>query len=318
MRPTGESMINDTQTISQRNNTVLERFSWSAILAGVFITLGIFLSLLTLGLSLGLAVMSFEGGISLTASTWFSSIWLVLSFLSALAFATYCTARLSSRGSYISGVLNGLTVWAVTSVFIFYAATKGSAQIIASSGHVVAEQLKDIAGPVMSNLGTGSLEDINLEYFEEAYKDINAPELKLSIKKEMKTLKREAQKAVREILKSPNTAQTSLTTLKSSANESFSRLRTKYDKEKIAGIIARNSELSQEEVERAATEWEIKLNNLAEELEEFFTKVEKEAIEAANAAKNSVATTSFLMFLFLCLGFFVSLYSSSRASKVRN
>ncbi len=309
-------MINDTPPISTRTyDNSVDRFSWSAILAGVFITLGIFLSLLTLGLSLGLAVMSFENGVSLTASTWFSSIWIVLSFLVALAVATYSTARLSSRGSYISGVLNGLTVWAVTSVFIFYAVTKSSGQIIASSGQAVTEQIKDMAEPVMSNLGNGSLEDLNLEYFEEAYKDIDAPELKISIKKEIMKLKRDAKKVAKEILKNPNTTQSSLTRLKTSAKESLADIQNEYDKEKIAAIIARNSELTQPEVERAATQWEIKLKNLAQELDQFFTRVEKEAVETANAAKNSVAATSFLLFLFLCLGFFVSLYSSSKASK---
>lgn len=311
-------MNDERQHITPRtyDYPVVERFSWSAILAGVFITLGIFISFLTLGLSLGLAVMDFEDGISLTATTWFSSIWIVLSFLSALAVATYCTARLSSRGSYISGVLNGLTVWAVASVFLFYGATKSSAKIIASTGQMVTEQLKGVTEPLTSNLlGSSPLEDVNLDYFKEVYKDVEAPELKRSVQFELRKLTREAQSTARKILKNPNQAKSSLSQLKATAQGSYASIRDEYGKERIAEIIARNSDLSQSEVAKAAGQWETKLNNVGAELESFFSKVESEVVDAADSAKNSVATTSFLMFLFLGLGFIVSFFSSSIAAK---
>lgn len=297
-------------------NPIIERFSWSAIIAGVFMTLAIFISLMLLGLSLGLAVMDFENGISLTATSWFTGIWTVLSFLIALAAATFSTARLTGQPSRISGVLNGLTVWAVVSVFMFYAVTKSTGQVVASTSGAVTSQLKGMTESATGGmLNQSNLEDINLQGIEDIYKDIDAPELKSDLEAELKKLKADASQIAKDMLINPSNTKSSIEKLKSSAKESVANIRKEYDEEKIAGIIAKNSELSKAEAEKAAREWEMKLDGMAEEMDKVFEKIETEVVDVADSAKNSVATTSFLMFLFLCLGFVVTIFASSAASR---
>lgn len=310
-------MIERTTVISSGPlNSSTGRFSWSAIFAGVFMALAIFLTLMMLGLSLGLAVMDFENGVSLTASGWFSGLWTVLSFLAALALATYSTARLTGYTTLMAGVLNGLTVWAVVSLTLFYMVGRGSGQMISKTSKAVSQPLKGLTESVTAGvIGQGDIPKIRFRALENMYKDLDAPELKKSIEQELESLKEKAQDVAKNTLINPDSAKSNLNQLKESAQESVSHIRDEYDRDKIASIIARNSKLTEEEAQRAAAEWEIKLDNMDREMDKLFTQLEKDVIQAADSTKNVVAASSFLMFLFLGLGFIVSIVSSFMATK---
>lgn len=310
------SMNSSNQSNSTRLRLNIEKFSWSAIISGVFMTLAIFITLMLLGLSLGLAVMDFKNGISLTATGFFTGIWTVLSFLVALGVATYVTAGMTGYSSRVSAVLNGLTIWAVVSLTIFYFVTKSSGRIVANSASAVSNQVQDMAQTASAGLlGQGQFPELNLKPIEDAYNDFDAPELKSSVEKELKSLKAQANSLGKQILINPDSAKSNIERLKASAKGSVAKLRREFDKEKIAAIISRNSSLTPNEAQQAAQEWSDRLNNISNEMEKLFNNVESKVVKVADSAKNSVAATSFLMFVFLSLGFFVSVLSSSMAMK---
>lgn len=292
------------------------RFTWSAIIGGIVITLAMFMMFMMLGLSLGLAVMDFRDGISLKASGWFSSLWTLLSFVVSLGLGTYSSSLLSGSTTHLSRILNGLTVWAVVSLMMMYGLGKGSTQIVAKTGKAVSNQLENLSESIPADvLGQSQLPNINFDSLKKAYNNIEAPELKKSLEEEINILSQKAQNALKETLVQPDKLKQNINELKLSAKDSVTHLESEYDRDEIAAIISKNTELSEVEAQKAAEEWQMTLQKLSHEMEDVINKAEVEVIEMANSTKNAAAFSSFFMFMVLVLGFLASLVSSNLAVK---
>lgn len=306
-------MNNDESSVIITNAVKL---SWSAIVAGVFIALAVFVTLMFLGASLGLAVMNFEGGVSLSVSSWFSGLWLLLSFALALAIASYSTAKISNLPTTMSAILNGVTVWSVVSLSLFLVASKGAGEMLSKTGEAVS-QVKDIPQSSMASAVGSALPDIDLKELQNMYKEIDAPEMKQSLEQELSKLKQQAQAAVKDTIIQPDRMEENFHQLRESTKESLDSLRQEYDQEKIADVISRNTDLSEREAQVAAQRWEKKLEDVEYIVENSFQKVEEEVTEVANETKNVAAASSFLVFLFFGVGLIVSIFSSTMALRVK-
>jgi len=101
---------------------VRSRVSWSAILAGSFIALTIYIVLATLGLAMGLTLSDrmTNRGLAIGAG-----IWMVASMLIALFCGGGAAARATAGEDRTEAAMMGVIVWAVTCVLMFWLSSQG-------------------------------------------------------------------------------------------------------------------------------------------------------------------------------------------------
>lgn len=101
------------------------RMSWGAIFAGLFVALGIFLTLQILGAGIGLSTIDLTGrqtssaqGLGVGAAIWSFIFGIVSLFVGG-----WVAGRLALLPNRIERILHGLTVWALFCVVLFWVAT---------------------------------------------------------------------------------------------------------------------------------------------------------------------------------------------------
>lgn len=132
---------------------ILNRISWSAVLAGVVVALVTQLILNLLGIGLGAAVVDPAGGAaenpSVTGFSIGAGIWWALSGIIASAAGGYAAGRLAGRPQESTAGWHGLTAWAFTTLLVFYLLTSTLGGIIGGAYQTVASA----AGTAVSTTG---------------------------------------------------------------------------------------------------------------------------------------------------------------------
>lgn len=101
------------------------RMSWSAIFAGLFVTLAIFLTLQMLGAGIGLSAVDLTGrevtnprALGIGAAIW----WFIIGLIS-LFIGGWVAGRLAIKTNRVERALHGLTTWALFYVVLFWVVT---------------------------------------------------------------------------------------------------------------------------------------------------------------------------------------------------
>jgi hypothetical protein len=135
---------------------LLNRISWSAVLAGVVVSLVTQLILNLLGIGLGAATLDPTAGAEANPSvTGFSigaAIWWALSGIIAAGAGGYTAGRLAGRPKESTAGWHGLTAWAFTTLLVFYLATSTLGGIIGGAYRTIA----NAAGTVASTAGSAA------------------------------------------------------------------------------------------------------------------------------------------------------------------
>ena len=118
-------------TSMQRSVVYLRRTSWGAIFAGAVIAIVTHMMLSLLGAGIGLVTMGNEpqnqpsaGALSTAAG-----VWMAISALISLFIGGLVAGRLSGVALPMEGILHGLAVWAVTTLFSIYIITTSAASL---------------------------------------------------------------------------------------------------------------------------------------------------------------------------------------------
>lgn len=113
------------------------RMSWGAILAGLVVALGIFLTLQILGAGIGLSTINLTGrqtpsagSLGIGAAIWSFVFGLVLLFVGG-----WVAGRFAWQPNRTQRILHGLTMWAFFYIIMFGAATNGSRRICGQTVH---------------------------------------------------------------------------------------------------------------------------------------------------------------------------------------
>jgi hypothetical protein len=133
---------------------LLNRVSWSAVLAGVVVALVTQLILNLLGIGVGAATLDPAAAAAENPSaTTFSigaGLWWAISGIIASAAGGYTAGRLAGRPQESTAGWHGLTAWAFTTLLIFYLLTSTLGGIIGGAYRTVA----DAAGGITSAAGS--------------------------------------------------------------------------------------------------------------------------------------------------------------------
>ncbi len=141
--------ISPTTPAEDARTILLNRVSWSAVLAGVVVALVTQLILNLLGIGIGASTLDPTAGaaenptatgFSLAAGIW----WAVSGILASLA-GGYAAGRLAGRPKESTAAWHGLTAWAFTTLLIFYLLTSTVGGIIGGAYRTVANAAGNVA-----------------------------------------------------------------------------------------------------------------------------------------------------------------------------
>ena len=124
--------VNSRYTLDAGETGLATRVSWGAILAGVALALSLQFLLNLLGVGVGAAVIDPATSDYPTAATFSiaSAVWFAVAGIVAAFAGGYVASRLSGRPDKTTGGYQGLTSWAVTTLFILYLLTTSVGAIV--------------------------------------------------------------------------------------------------------------------------------------------------------------------------------------------
>jgi hypothetical protein len=135
---------------------LLNRISWSAVLAGVVVSLVTQLILNLLGIGLGAATLDPAAGAagnpSVTSFSIGAGIWWALSGIIAAGAGGFTAGRLAGRPKESTAGWHGLTAWAFTTLLVFYLLTSTLGGIVGGAYRTMA----NAAGAVASTAGSAA------------------------------------------------------------------------------------------------------------------------------------------------------------------
>lgn len=134
----------------------LPSLSWGAVFAGLFVVLAIGWLLELLGVAIGVSIadvadsITMGGTLAPATSIWLLVCWLVSFFIGALV-----TARLAGRIDDTSGMLHGLTLWAVATVVTVALTYYGMSVLVNAGTQTLGVAAKGV-GTTLSASATGA------------------------------------------------------------------------------------------------------------------------------------------------------------------
>lgn len=315
-------MPNQLNVNQSRENLILPTISWGAIIAGTLISLSVFFLFTLLSSAIGIAIMDFENGISLTATSWSTGIWLLLSFSIAVATGSYIAARVSGSISSFSGIVSGLVVWSIISIFTVGSIVNGVGFMASKSADAVSAIVPNdfsVIEKLDVNLG---MDNLSFQEIEKTIEKIEAPQVKQVVKTEFTLIKSTVSNVARNVAFNPDNLDSGVEKIKSQLLISKNRLRDLLDENKIKEIVSQNSNMSEAEINKVATNWEEKIDELSNRLENAIPEIKGEMMQAqedltegADSIKNDIATTLAILFAVLLVGLILSAFVGRAGTK---
>ncbi len=300
--------VNESQS-----NLILPHISWGAIAGGTLIAFALFFLFTLLSSVVGIAVMDFENGISLTASTWSTGIWLFASYSIAVGVGAYTAARLSGSVTSFSGVASGLVVWSIISLLTVSSIANGISFMASKSANAVAS-LVPANYSAFQNLDVQiGMDDLSYRQIENSIEQIAAPEVKEAVRSEYVQIKATVRDVVIAAAINPNRVERGLERIQMQLQSSKDRLANLATEDKIKNIIEKNSDLSESQVNRMAKNWEREINEISQRLDTTIPRLrnevqqaQEEIVQEADMIKNDIATTLAVLFGVLLMGLILS------------
>ncbi|WP_027147550.1 MULTISPECIES: hypothetical protein [Methylobacter] len=133
----------------------IKRVSWASVFAGVAVALGVQVLLSMLGTGIGMSTvdpLSAEGTPSASAFSVGAGLWWVVSSFISLVIGGWVAAQFSGYLRHLDGLLHGLLVWAVTTLFTIYLLGSAISSIVSGAGTVLSAGARGMAESTSSAL----------------------------------------------------------------------------------------------------------------------------------------------------------------------
>lgn len=122
------------------------RLSWKAIFAGTVVSLVTLLALNTLGLSIGLGVFDPSEPAGIVAIGIGAGIWMILSTIVSLFLGGCTAAWLSGITDPLKGMLHGIVMWGVVTLFSFYMMTSAVGMLLSGTAATLGQGFRSVTG----------------------------------------------------------------------------------------------------------------------------------------------------------------------------
>jgi hypothetical protein len=153
-----EVAIDHLTTEDEVRSLSFNRVSWGAVLAGVMVALVTQLILNLIGIGIGAASFDPMSNANPSGSTFSvaAGVWWALSGILAALAGGYTAARLSGPPTETSGPWHGLTVWAVTTLLVFYLLSTSVGAIVGGAFRTLGSTAQTAAQAVAPTLARSS------------------------------------------------------------------------------------------------------------------------------------------------------------------
>lgn len=139
------------------------RISWSAIFAGVVVTMIAQIMMTLLGLGIGMGVMNFETAGRNEASGFgmASGVWWLVSGVIALFLGGWVAGRLAGMPRSVDGALHGMLTWALASLLSMFLVTSTVGAFLSGSTQLLSQGVKQIsaASPEIGRAAESAMKD---------------------------------------------------------------------------------------------------------------------------------------------------------------
>src|SRR5690606_3927196 len=130
--------------------------SWGALFAGATLAIATQMLLTLLGVAIGLVALGATEGASAEPFGIGAAIWWLLTGLISLFIGGLAAGRLSRAGYPIDGLLHGLLVWSVTTVFSAWLLTTAAANLIGGAFSGMTQYLSSPNAPDVGQMIPGA------------------------------------------------------------------------------------------------------------------------------------------------------------------
>lgn len=308
-RPATE-VYNET-LIEPANGVPLKRISWSAIFAGVIISMVVYLLLAILGTAIGASTIDpLKEQNPLDGLGKGAAIWTGISMLISIAAGAYASGRLAQR----EGALHGVLMFGVNTlictwflIVVVNNAVSGAASVVGSGLQTLGSGISAAAPPVgqmvKDKLGEN---DINLDSLqnelETTLRQTGKPELQPeNLQNKAEGEVNNAQNQAADTSNHPQTADTDLTNFIKGLISRNADTFQAADRDALKNIIKARTGKSDQEVDQIVSQAEKTYQQARAKYEELKQQAEQKAREAAEKAAAATAKASWFTFVMLVI-----------------
>lgn len=304
----------------------VRRVSWGAIFAGAVVTIALMILFTTFGIGIGAGMFDPQyeanpaSGIGIG-----SAIYLVVTQLIALAAGGYVAGRLAGIPREISAVLHGASVWAVTTVFVAWAAISGGSALFGAATSAIGNTAgavgnageaivpDDLSLPNPSNLA-GSLsldalpEELRARLEEEGITEQNIRQEATAAfrdvfsQEEQQAAVSEARETLGDILQSPADAGEEIGAFFDRLVQGPDAIISEEDRQQALDQMEQRLGITPEEAESLVQSVQDGVQNAVAEARDAVEAARQQAVEAAQAASAAVSKAALLLSLVSVLG----------------
>ncbi|WP_411704115.1 TIGR04086 family membrane protein [Edaphovirga cremea] len=298
--------------INSHSAVPLKRISWSAVMAGVILSIVAYILIAMLGTAIGagtidpLKEQNPLDGIGIGAG-----IWMIANMLISCAIGGYVAGRLAQR----EGALHGVLMWGVNTlicawliVVVFSSAISGAANIAGSGLQAIGSGISSIA-PRATQMAKEKLQEnnINLDQLqnelETTLRQTGKPQLQPeNLQGQVQSEANNAQNQAQATANHPQTADTDVAKWLQGVISRGDQTLQAADRDALKNIIKARTGKTDAEVEQIVQQAEKTYQQAYQKYQELKAEAEQKAREAADEAAAATAKASWFSFFLLIIG----------------
>jgi hypothetical protein len=309
----------------------INRLSWSAIIAGVFIAIAVQLLLSFLGLSIGFgSVDPLEEAKPFSGLGTGALIWWIVTMLISVFTGGWVAGWFANHIEKTALILHGLLTWCLLTLLNLYLITSSVGKIVGGVGSVITkgfsiagEGIKAVApeagGMIKEELGVDKTTFGKLKREAELLlKQTEKKELQPSaLKNKAQEAKAEGKDAGKDALENPQQADEELNGLfKKLFSENDSTFNA-VDKQALVNVVKNRTGKSEAESQRIVDNWEQTLKQAKAEVKEVKAEAVQKAREVGDDVSSAIAKFALFSFIGMILGAASASYGAILASRRR-
>ncbi|EGS29886.1 hypothetical protein HMPREF9130_0070 [Peptoniphilus sp. oral taxon 375 str. F0436] len=299
-----------------KNENAGANISWGAIFAGLAAFMAVFVTLSFIGSALGFGLLDPTSRTPLSGVGTGLAIWTVI----ALALSAICGGFVSGLASQRIGLLHGFVTWATSVLLVFVLVTYASISAISGIGKAVGDITSTVAsgaGSVAESAGSAAksgvdaiIGDLNIDTEEldgnvkEVLKDTDIKELQPNyLQGQLEAAGNEIKEAAKDIAVNPDQSEQIIQNTTDSLQKRAETIANAADRDAIKNALAKNSDLTPEEadkavdniytgLEKSSKEAEEKINQASNKLTELQVQAEETIEDTREGAKEVTTTTA--------------------------
>lgn len=296
----------------QGYNRFMKRISWSAVLAGVILSIVFYMLISMLGTAIGAATIDpLKEQNPLDGIGTGASIWMIANMLISCAVGGFVAGRLAQS----QGAMHGLLMWGVNTIIcaylvlaVFSSAVTGVVNVTSSSIQAVGNGIAGVAPQVTqsvketmqeSNLNLDDLQD----ELETALRQTGKPELQPeNLQNQVNSAANDAQNTAQRAANSPRSAERQLQRWFNRVMSRGEKTLQAADRDALKNIIKARTGKTDAEVEQIVTQAEQTYQQAYAQFEQVKAEAEQKAREAADKAAAGITKASWFSFFLLIIG----------------